>query len=77
MNIINPGRRRRNGSNFFSPSSVLGISNLAFGQPFARLRHCPFRYANATGEPAEFGLADLHQLFAEEYDLREPRPPAL
>jgi hypothetical protein len=76
MNNINPGRRRRNGSNFFSPSSVLGIRNLAFDQPLARSRH-PSRYANASGEPAELGLADLHQLFTGEYDLREPRPPAL
>jgi hypothetical protein len=56
MNNINPGRRRRNGSNFFSPSSVLGIRNLAFDQPLARSRN-PSRYANASGEPAEFGLA--------------------
>jgi len=76
MNNINPGRRRRNGSNFFSPSSVLRIRNLAFDQPLARSRH-PSRYANASGEPAELGLADLHQLFTGEYDLREPRPPAL
>ena len=48
--------------------------DLAFDQPLAGLRQRPLRFANADRQRATFGLADLHQQFAEEMRFSRASP---